>query len=179
MNLFVRPPENLLDYTPKFSTEETCLFYRFAKIEVLHGLCSFDENPEPEYSYQHSITILDEVIYGQNREAYSYYQQDKFDISAEIANEYLASRHCKPQIKEWLMANAAQLNDDKRYWKARYHRKEIEDTEVKIEELQEKVRQAWIVQSMYAYEVKQRRRLTREERTLLLTEFQGEPWTQP
>jgi hypothetical protein len=151
MNLFVRPPEDLLGYIPQFSTEEACLFYRFKKEECIGGLGSFEEDDVRRISYQHSIQILDTVIYGKHTEEHSYYMRDKFDIAAEIANEYLQSSAALPAIKEWISKNAEQLNNDRRYWKARYHRKEIEDTEAKIKDLQEKVRRAWIVQSLYAF----------------------------
>lgn len=176
MNLFVREPESLEGYTPEFSQEETLLGYAYEKYEVGGGFKDFDYDREnPKYAERWSIQPLGVLITGQ----YNFYQGDKFDVAAKIANEFLKDAGCRiknPEVWNYLNTNATGLTNSKRYWKARNHRERIDEKIAERDALTTMITRAEIVHSMFAAEVKDQRNYTREEKDRALTEFNGEEW---
>ena len=178
-DLFTVDPVGLEGYNPKFEAFEVLFGLVERKHEVMRGLCSFDDydspHREPEYSYTLSIWILDKE-YTISKDEVRVYGLDNFDTAVEVVNHLIKKKNrsvIEQEQVSWVLKNADDLNCDRRYWKARVHRNEIEKLKQKIIEDQERVRKAELVASLYAYEVQQRRRIDGDERKMKYVEFGG------
>ena len=172
-SLFIREPETIDDYVPKFTYEQIKMGYNVEKHVYRHGFGGAWEEDDPEIgreTYTFSITVLGVKIIGKMNDYYG----DMLDTIATIANEFTAgSKDYHPEIHEFFHENATELNNSRRYWAARLHRQEIEKKRREAEEILRQVKRAEWVASMYAVQVKAERWLTTEEKNLLLAEFSG------
>ena len=172
-SLFVREPETLDGYTPHFTLEETLLNYKFEIIQTTGWMPSYDDDA-PKTKDEHSIQILGQRFYSYK----SFYAGTTTDleIAASIANEVLENKNAPKEVREWLLANAKELNNSKRYWMAAFQRSQIDRKKQELELLEEKIERAEVVHSMLALQTKAERNFSKEEKQLLLTEFSGEEW---
>ena len=171
--LFRRKPETLEGYQPAFTREETLLGFKYEKVQVGGGLGDLDYDPEnPQFVDRFSINVLGTVIEGQG----SYGYKDNFEITALIANEFLAKEDNRvrfPEAYAYLIANAKNLNDSKRYWKSWEHLEKIRLEKDKLARMSRRIARAEIIASVNAVMVKAQRSFSTEERQLLLAEFSG------
>jgi hypothetical protein len=172
-SLFKRERETLDDYTPVFTLEETLLGYKLERVQLGGGFKDFDFDPQnPRYEDRHSITVQEVVIVGRGY----YGWKDKFEIAAEIANEFLAkdeNRKRHHEVFAFFQINAENLNNSKRYWKSWTHQQKINAEKAKVTELLTRIARAEVIASVNALEVKAERHFSTSERQVLLAEFNG------
>ena len=166
--LFQREPVTLDDFTPRFTRDE-CLFgYRLTRTEIGGGFKSMEE-PRPGWS--HDINVRG-VHLRETTEDWD--SRDRYRMVVEMVNGLLSSKDPSyAETAEWVLENAKDLNTSRRYWMAMDHKAQIDKTKAEIAELQEQVRRAGFVQSLYALEVKEGRAINGEERKRVLAEFAG------
>jgi len=174
MSLFRRDPETLDGFKPKFTREFMRFGYTLRKVQIGGGLGDMDFNPNDiEFRDEHTITIYDVTLVSTD-----YYSINSrvSDIIASMCNKFLKDEGNKerhPKAWKFLTENAAELNNSNRYWLAIEHLEQIEKVRKEIADLQDQVRRAEYVASINAVEVKQRRKLTQDERNMLYAEFSG------
>lgn len=170
--LFKRPPETLEGYTPHFSEEQTLLGYQWERVKLGGGFKSFDDDGE-RFEERHSITVCGVKIVGKN-----YYspRMNKFEVAAQIANEFLANEENRKRHEEvfaFFRIHAENLNNSKRYWQAWNHLQEIQRARDKMECLKREIERAEIIASVNALSVKLQKSFSQQERDIYLAEFSG------
>lgn len=177
-SLFVREPETLDGYTPKFSREEVRLGYKCSKYQTsgrgMGRWASNDDNDddEPQYSYTYTLTILG---YTWSAPVSSYGENTSL-IVVELANAFLANTKNKelhPEVWQFLTVNSKDLSNSNRYWLSITHLEKIAEKQAKVDLILEDIRKARIIASVNAVEVKSGRRLESNERSILTSEFGG------
>jgi len=180
--LFYRERDTLRDYVPFYSRKETLLGLETERHQVagegMHrGFGAFDDDDPryqgpPQYEYTHYITVAgyrftSHVPYGMT---------NQFEIVTHLANAFLNYPKNETEHEaawRFLKQNATNLNNSKRYWMAVDHLAEIEKEKEKLRKLQETIRRAELVAALKAWEVKQNRTVSHDERLVVWTELTG------
>lgn len=167
-SLFIREPETLDGYVPKFTAEELLFGYKTEQIQIGGGFKDFDFDPNNiDYLVRTTITVAGVKITSDKN-----YYMNAMDTIATMINEFVEKTK-NPEITNWLKENSVELNRSNRYWHAKQHVDSIEKQKKEVARLQAEIQRAEWIASMRAVEVKSGRLLSQEEKTLLLAEFSG------
>ncbi len=168
-NLFIREPETLDGYTPRFNRIECQLGYTARETVPGRMLGNFYDDTPPEPYTEHSITVLGKKIIGRHR----YYRGSVFMAAAAISREVLTAGRPGSgyEVYDWLDQNREDLANSIRYWEAILRLEGIQKAQQEIKALKERIRIAEILASVDALQVKENRSFNQTEYQLACIEF--------
>lgn len=186
--LFVRDPVYLYDYAPKFSKQESSLFYNSQKIEGRYGRgIGFydDEDGDERISFRHTITVNDVKLEYREHTGFDRIPgaNDIFDAALEILSQAYAIKHFdispRPyansknleKATNWLNENFKDLRLSIGYWKAMERLSLIAKKQEALKKIEEEIRIGKIISYVEATAVKEGKLLTSSEFDLLCLEF--------
>ena len=154
-----REVPSLESYSPVFTLEECLLVYKNDTVQVGGG-----------FKDRHSIVVRGYKIEGKK----DYYSGPRLKIVVALANEFLLDKSNKtkaPEVFEFFDEFGVELSRSIRYWLAVNKKKEIDDFILEIERQQRRLKQMEILLAVDTLEVHNGTTFEKEEREMILKEF--------
>jgi len=166
-----REVPSLESYSPVFTMGECLLVYQNDTVQIGGGFKDLDfDRDNIKYIDRHSIVVRGYKIEGKK----NYYSGPRLKIVVALANEFLLDKSNKtkaPEVFEFFDEFGVELSRSIRYWLAVNKKKEIDDFILEIERQQRRLKQMEILLAVDTLEVHNGTTFEKEEREMILKEF--------